>query len=69
LAGQAPEAPQAAAKAGKRPGHKPGRKPKTVRAAGKPLAEYVREVLAAVPLGIRTKDIEAAVFAAGYPPV
>jgi hypothetical protein len=67
LAGQAPEAPQAAAKAGKKPGRKPGRKPKAVWAGRKPLAEYVREVLAAAPQGMGLKDIEAAVLAAGYP--
>jgi hypothetical protein len=63
LDGQAPEAPQAAAKVGR----KPGRKPKTVWAGSKPLAEYVREVLAAAPHGMGLKDIEAAVLAAGYP--
>jgi hypothetical protein len=67
LAGQAQEAPQAAAAAGKTPGRKPGRKPRTVRVTGKPLAEYVREVLAATTLGVGMTDIEEAVLAAGYP--
>ena len=67
LAGQAPEAPQAAARAGKRPGRRPGRKPKAVRATGRPLAEYVKEVLAAAPQGMGMTDIEGAVLAAGYP--
>jgi hypothetical protein len=64
MAGQAPEAP---AKAAKKPGRKPGRKPKAVRATGKPLAEYVKEALAAAAQGMGLKDIEAAVLAAGYP--
>jgi hypothetical protein len=67
LAGQAPEMPQVTAKVGKRPGRNPGRWPKAARASGKPLAEYVREVLAAAPHGMGLKDIEAAVLAAGYP--
>jgi septal ring factor EnvC (AmiA/AmiB activator) len=65
LAGQAQEAPQAAAAAGKTPGRKSGRKPKAVPPAGKPLAEYVREVLAATTLGMGMTDIEEAVLAAG----
>jgi hypothetical protein len=67
LAGQAPEAPQAAAKVGGKPGRKPGRKPRAVRSMGKPLADYVKDVLAAAPQGMGIKDIEAAVLAAGYP--
>jgi hypothetical protein len=63
LAGQAPEAPQVAPKARK----KPGKKPKAVRSMGWPLAEYVKEALAAAPQGMGIKDIEAAAFAAGYP--
>jgi hypothetical protein len=51
----------------KRPGCKPGRKPRAKRAAGKPLAEYVREVLAKAPKGLRVKEIAQAVLAAGYP--
>jgi hypothetical protein len=66
LAGQAPEAPQPAAKGGRKPGRRRGRKP-AVRAAGKPLAEYVKEVLAAAPQGLGLKEIEKAVLAAGYP--
>jgi hypothetical protein len=62
MAGQA-----AAPKVGKKPGRKPGRKPKAVRAGSKPLAEYVKEALAAAPKGMGIKDIEAAVFAAKYP--
>lgn len=67
MAGQAPKAPQAAAIAKKKPGRKPGRKPKAVWAGSKPLAEYVKEVLAVAPQGMALKDIEAAVLAAGYP--
>jgi hypothetical protein len=46
-------------------GKKRGRKPKPKRATGKPLIEYIREVLAAAPLGI--KEIEAKILASGYP--
>jgi hypothetical protein len=71
MAGQAPAVPQAATEVGKKlgrkPGRRPGRKPKAVRATGKPLAEYVKEVLAAAAQGMALKDIEAAVLAAGYP--
>jgi hypothetical protein len=37
------------------------------RARGKPLREYVREVLAGSGTGMSLKDLEAAVRAAGYP--
>ena len=66
MVGQAPEAPQTATKVGKKPGRKPGRKPRAVRVGSKPLAEYVKEVLAASAQGMGLKDIEAAVLAAGY---
>jgi len=36
------------------------------RARGKPLLAYIRQVLAKVPKGMRTKDIAKAVVAAGY---
>ena len=65
LAGQAPAASLAAARAGRRPGRKRARTPKAVRATGKPLAEYVREVLAAATKGMGMMDIEEAVLAAG----
>jgi hypothetical protein len=67
LAGQAVAVPPAPAKAGKKRGRKPGRKPKAVRSMDWPLAEYVKEALVAAPQGMGIKDIEAAVFSAGYP--
>ena len=51
---------------GKR-GPKPGRKPGAKRATGKPLAEYMRETLAAASKGLSIREIEAKVLAAGYP--
>jgi hypothetical protein len=63
LAEQAPEIAQIAPRARK----KPGSKQKVVRSMGWPLAEYVKEALAAAPQGMGIKDIEAAVLAAGYP--
>src|SRR5664280_1253930 len=62
LTEQVPAVPLAAAKARK----KPGREPKAVRATRRPLAEYVREVLAAATKGMGMKDIETAVLAVGY---
>ena len=55
-------------------GRRRGRKPKAVmgrpgrrrRATGKPLTEYLREVLAKRPDGMRAKDIMPAVRKAGY---
>lgn len=46
---------------------KAGRKTKGKKATGKPLADYVREALAAAPDGLGVKDIEAKVREAGYP--
>lgn len=46
---------------------KPGRKPKARRAQGKPLAQYMREVLARATKGMSLPQIEKAVRAAGYP--
>ena len=46
---------------------KPGRKPKAKWATRRPLSEYVKEALAQAPKGMRVKEIEKAVLAAGYP--
>ena len=68
LEGHAAEAPRKPSrKPGRKPQRKPGRKPKARRAAGKPLAEYVKEALAKAPNGLSVKEIEKAVLAAGYP--
>jgi len=56
IAGHAPKADR-----------KRGPEPKAWRAKGRPLAEYVREVLAAAEKGLSLKEIEAKVLAAGYP--
>ncbi len=50
----------------KKSGRKPGRKPRAKRAAGKPLAEYIRDTLAKAPKGLRVTEIAKAVLAAGY---
>ena len=44
---------------------KTARKPK--RATGKPLVNYIKEVLAPAKEGMRAKDVAAAVVKAGYP--
>ncbi len=54
----------------KKPGPKPGRKltrkPRAARSGAKTLGQYVEEVLATVPAGLKIKAIEQAVIKAGY---
>lgn len=54
-------------KPGRKPGRKPGSKVQSASAAARPLAEYVREVLAKAATGLKVREIEAKVLAAGYP--
>ena len=41
-------------------------RPTRTRASGKPLNEYMREILAKAPKGMRVKELAAAVESAGY---
>jgi hypothetical protein len=56
-----------AKRAPKLPATKPAAVRPVKRAAGKPLAQYVAQVLSASPKGLSVKKIEAAVRKAGYP--
>jgi len=53
-------------KSSSKPGRKPGRKPRAGRGGAKTLGQYVAEVLAAAPAGLRINAIEQAVIKAGY---
>jgi hypothetical protein len=70
LSSDVEQAPMVTARRGRppgKPGRKPGRKAKVGRAAGKPLAEYVKAVLAKAGKGLKVREIEAKVLAAGFP--
>lgn len=57
---------KSAPKPGKKRGPKPGRKTRTARGGAKTLGQYVAEVLAAAPAGMKINAIEQAVIKAGY---
>lgn len=67
LAGHVPAFLAKATPATVTPSSKPGPMPKAMRATGKPLGEYVIQVLDAAGKGLHIKEIEAAVRKAGYP--
>ena len=65
LEGLAPPGAPAAPAQSRKVAAKSKKAPK--RATGKPLAEYVREALAAAPKGLSIADLEKRILAAGYP--